>query len=347
MNILYIGDTNPNSTSYHRSQALVRLGHNVTLADPYRFLGNLLSNPIISKINYETGYTLVQPKINKWIRNTITSTINIDIIWINSGELLGPGAIKRLKRLNKPVVLYNNDDPTGTRDRNRFKQLKKALYLYDLCAVVREPTYQDFLKLNIRKVIKVWMSYDEKAHQATLDKSKIPEQYVSDVAFIGTWMRNESRDIFILELLKNNINVSIWGDRWEKSTYWPLLKKHHKGGALGGNNYVYAIQGAKVVLGLLSKGNRDLHTQRSMEVPYAGGLLCAERTAEHQMLFTEGVEAVFWNDATECASICIELLQNDSKREEIRKNGNNKIKALEVGNEDICKYILNQFKEKW
>jgi spore maturation protein CgeB len=141
-------------------------------------------------------------------------------------------------------------------------------------------------------------------------------------------------------LIERGVPVTIWGNRWEKSPHFNLLKKNWKGTALHGRDYVAAIQGSKICLGMLSKGNRDMHTTRSLEVPFAGGLLCAERTAEHQQLYTENVEAVFWKDADECADVCLRLLKEDAAREEIRKRGMLKVLSLQMGNEQVCRQIL-------
>jgi hypothetical protein len=103
-----------------------------------------------------------------------------------------------------------------------------------------------------------------------------------------------------------------------------------------------AIKGSKICLGLLSRQNRDLHTTRSMEIPYAGGLLCAERTREHLFLYEEDKEAIFWSDAHECATKCIELLKDEDKRERIRLAGMVRVRINKVGNEDICRQILNE-----
>jgi len=165
------------------------------------------------------------------------------------------------------------------------------------------------------------------------------------VAFIGTWMRYEKRDEFLLELVAQGVPISIWGDRWEKSPHFAKLKSYWRGNALRGRDYVAAIQGSKLCLGMLSKGNRDLHTQRSLEVPFAGGLFCAERTTEHQELYKEGAEAVFWSDATECADICNRLLKDSILREKIRKSGMERIRALKLGNEDVCRHVLKTLME--
>ena len=85
-----------------------------------------------------------------------------------------------------------------------------------------------------------------------------------------------------------------------------------------------------------------LHTQRSLEVPYLGGLLCAERTTEHLKLYCEGEEAVFWADADECAAVCLKLLADEPRRQEIARRG--QARCIENGtlNEPIMAHILSE-----
>lgn len=272
----------------------------------------------------------------------IDKSENYDLIWVNSGELIGSKSVLYLKSFNVPVVLYNNDDPTGGRDGNRFKTLLKALQLYDMCVVMRHQNVKEFYKIGAKKVLRLHMSYDEIIHKPYDRLVEIPSKFKSDVVFIGTWMRGENRDEFILGLIDSGINVSIWGDRWEKSTHWNKIKPFFKGKSLGGRDYVAAIQGAKICLGMLSKGNRDLHTTRSFEIPYSGGLLCAERTKEHLQFYKEGEEALFWGDVNECIEICKKILENDMLGEHIRLSGMKKVRVLGVGNEDICRSIIHE-----
>lgn len=343
-NILYFGDSHPGATSAHRANALIRIGHNVDIYNPKEALKDNLASKLWGAIHYRTGYMLLQGKVFRWISEILQKrTDSIDLIWVDSGEFLGSRAVSKLKSYGCPVILYNVDDPTGKRDGNRFKSLLAALTKYDLVVVVRPETEADCRRLGAKNVLKVLRSYDEVAHKPFEDYNDIPESYRSDVAFIGTWMTNEGRDEFLLGLIKRGVPVSIWGGRWQKSPHWEALKPSYRGGALDGRNYVAAIQGAKICIGLLSKGNRDLHTQRSLETPYIGGVLCAERTSEHLEMYDEGTEAVFWNDVTECADKCKELLSNEQKRESIRRAGMEKVRRSKVGNEDVCKKILSLF----
>ncbi|SDD62320.1 Glycosyl transferases group 1 [Mucilaginibacter pineti] len=341
MEILYLGDNSKTSTSFHRASALSRLGHNVNIYSPKDCINENMKSMLGNLFHYRTGYRFLQKKIVKWLTDILSKTPKPDLIWVNSGELLGVDCLKKLKELGCPVVLYNNDDPTGGRDKGRFYSLLKAIPYYDLIAVMREINIAEYKALGAKKVMQVMMSYDEVLHKPFSNIDDIPPQFKSDVAFIGTWMRFEKRDEFILTLINKGINVSIWGGRWPKSKYWNQLKPHYKGGALGGKDYIAAIQGAKICLGLLSKGNRDLYTRRSLEIPFIGGLFCAERTSTHMDMYAEGEEAVFWSSAEECAEVCLNLLNNDNLREQIRKGGREKVLKLKGGNEDICKKIID------
>lgn len=342
-NILYFGDDDPASTSSHRMKALKRLGHSVKAYNPYRAATGLLGSSWLGPIHFRTGYRLLQSKVSDWVRESISQANKPDLVWVDSGELLGFAPLSILKTLGCPVVLYNVDDPTGRRDGRRFDSLLKAIPLYDMVVVVRKETEAECITLGAKQVMRVLRSYDEVAHLPFARISDIPARFRSEVVFIGTWMRHEKRDEFMLELIKEGVPLSIWGGRWEKSSHWHALKSTFRGGALGGRDYVAAIQGSKICLGLLSRGNRDLHTQRSLEVPFAAGLLCAERTSEHLKMYQEGKEAVFWSDATECATVCKSLLLNDTLRESIRLAGRQRVQALYVGNEDISREVLNKF----
>jgi len=339
MKILYIGSNEKSSTSFHRAKALVRIGNQVDIVNPYEVYKNL--NFLTSKFHYRTGFRFLQKNIYNWVKTNISND-NYDLVWVNGGELLGLDCVSYIKsKIKKPIILYNNDDPTGGRDGRRFDMLIDAIPNYDICVVMRELNVEEYLEKGAKKVIRVFMSYDEIAH-SPLKESEIHESFKSEVSFIGTNMPKENRDKFLFELIKREVPISIWGGRWERSPYWKDLKPFFRGHTLKGEDYIAAIQGSKICLGLLSKGNRDLHTTRTFEIPFIGSLFCAERTKEHKNLFEENREAVFWQDVDECAEKCHNLLVNTKLIEEIARNGRHRLLSDKRGNEDVVKYILNQ-----
>lgn len=335
-NILYLGTDFEGTTSLHRAEALRRLGHRVTIADPHVAAGAAVTNRWSHALHYRTGYRLLQTRMLRWMQDTMATHGDADIVWVDSGELLGRACLDLARARGAVTVLYNHDDPTGSRDGRRFASMVAAIPAYDVCAAFRTPNVTEFEALGARAVVQVWRAYDEVQHAPYADPADIPPSLRSDVAFIGTWIRGEGRDRFLVDLLDRGVPVSIWGTRWDRSPNWERLRPHYRGDSLAGRDYVGAIQGARICLGMLSAGNRDLHTTRTMEIPYAGGLFCAQRTSEHVTLFRENDEAVFWNDVDECAARCKALLADDAKRESIRQAGMARIRAAAVGNQDVC-----------
>ena len=265
-----------------------------------------------------------------------------DIVYVLGGELLGPEVVLWLKhRFTIPILLFNNDDPTGFRDWRRFSSLRAALPFYDFSVCVREVDLLEWLALGAKRVVRIFMSYDEVVHSPPNLTDDVPRSESDSVLFIGTLIPNEQRDNFMLQLKQVGLPIQIIGGRWQRSPHWSELRQCHKGNAVLGTAYASALAKASICLGFLSHGNRDLHTRRSVEVPFAGSLLCAERTSEHQLLYEEGFEAVFWDSAEECSLICRDLLVNPLKRERIRQAGSSRVRELGVGNEDISRNILN------
>lgn len=346
MNILYIGRMSPSCTTYHRAKALERLGHEVIALDPFAQFRKSLSNRYLRAIHYRTAYFFMQGMVKRWLAKELKALKprRVDLIWIDSGELFGVGPLKVLKSLACPIVLYCVDDLTGNRDFMRFGSAKKALPYYDVCTTPRRYVVDEFYKLGAKKVHFFWRSYDEVVHAPFTSAKDIDDKFRSDVVFVGTWIRHEARDEFLFGLIQRGINVSIWGERWQKSPLWPKIQSNWKGGALSGRDYTAAIQGSKICLGFLSKGNRDLHTRRSAEIPFSGGLFCAERTPEHLEMYKDGLEAVFWNDVEECAEVCDELLKNEDLRGQVLQNGMRKVRSGLLGNEQVCKGIIDAVK---
>lgn len=333
MNILYLGQGN--RTSKHRADAILRLGHSVTIIDPDSFLPK---SSVLSKWRWETGGLFLE----KYIRRQVLARLQgnkFDLVLVNGGALVGPALVTELKRYANAVVNYNNDDPFGSRDRNRWRLYLKAVPYYDLLVVVRDFNLYEAYSLGAKKVMRVFMSADEVAHCPRLLTDKDYLCWASDLLFIGTWM--PERGPFMAALLEAGLPLTIYGEGWRKAKEWSILRRVWKGSYIDGDDYAKAIQTAKISLCLVSKGNRDLHTQRSLEIPFLGGLLCAERTYEHLNLYQEGEEAVFWSDIAECIDICQTLLKNEEKRKNIVAKGRMRCLQNNYFNEVVMSKIIS------
>ena len=332
--ILYLGVAN--GTSLDRAQALRRQGYRVEHVD----LRDLLPrSPWVWRITWRWGGHVLSP----WIMRTLPPRLrnsHYDLCFVDSGEWVTPRVIELLRRHADKIVNYNIDDPLGMRDLARSKAYRQSLPFYDLCVVVREENVAEAERLGAKRVIRVFRSSDEVSHAPRTITEEDRTRWAAEVLFLGTWF--PERGPFLVELANRGVPLTIRGANWNKAPEWRILQPYWKGGQIAGDDYAFAIQCAKVNLGLLSKGNRDLHTTRSLEIPALGGLFCAERTREHLHMYVEGEEALFWNDAQECSRVCNAILLDPARRDRIAAAGH--ARALTNGhlNERVMRAIVER-----
>lgn len=337
MFIIQIGNTETGSTSSHRAAALQRLGHEVLSLPPSSLIG--IHSFLASWLHYRTGYRLLQHQIlNRLMNLSLHKSYKPGLIWIDCGEYFGPTIVNWLRStFNCPVLLYCNDDPTGQRDWPRYALLRKSFPYYDLCVYRREINELEWLALGARRVLRVWMSYDESIHSSTM-----PTKHLNhNLLFVGTNIPAESRDSFLISLIRAHIPLSIFGARWSRSRHWSELRSSYCGGSLADHHYAEQLANSLLCLGMLSNFNRDLHTRRSVEVTAAGSTLLAERTSEHELLYEEGVEALFWSSVEECIRFCKYYHSHPELLRAIQLAGHSRVLSMGVGNEDICRQILS------
>jgi hypothetical protein len=313
MKILFVG---PDSgTSSHRFRAFRRMGHDVELVDPRSYLPR---SPLIERIEWK-----IHPApLAAWVRPRVVRALRdrrFDLAFVDGGSLVGAGLVRDLKARCSRVVCFNHDDPFGPRDGVRFAALRTAVPLYDLIVVVREPNIAEAKALGATRVLHSFRVADEVEHAPRPLTPEIVRTWSSQIAFVGTWM--PERGPFLARLVALGLPVSIFGSGWQKAREWPVLRSGYRTGHLEGDEYCYAVQCAEICIGLLSEGNRDLHTTRSMEIPALGSLFCAQRTPEHLQLYVDGQEAVFWNGPDDCADHCRTLLQAPERRKRIADAG--------------------------
>jgi spore maturation protein CgeB len=332
LTVLYLGPRS--GTCLDRANALRRLGVQVEHLD----LRDLLPETRwVDRWTWHVGGHW----FGRWVGAALGRALGdrrFDVCHVDGGEWVTPQVLERLKGHARRIVNYNIDDPTGSRDGARFTAYRQAVPHYDLLVVVREENVPELKLLGARRVMRVFRSADEVNHAPRSLGAADRLAWACDVLFLGSWF--PERGPFLLELIERGVPLTIRGPNWHKAPDWKRLQPHWAGGAIGGDDYARAIQCARVNLGLLSRENRDAHTTRSMEIPSLGGLLCAERTAEHQALYREGQEALFWRDAQECAAVCAAALADETRRARIAQAGFERFRRDGHRNELVMLRIL-------
>jgi hypothetical protein len=332
LSILYLGPVS--GTCLDRANALRRLGHRVEHVD----LRDILPRTAwVDRVTWRLGGHL----FSFWVKRALPGLLGarrFDLCYVDGGEWVTPGVIARLRQYASGIINYNIDDPLGPRDGARFKAYRQSIPHYDLLVVVRDENVAEASSLGAKQAMRVFRSADEVSHAPRTLTEEDRRLWDSEVLFLGTWF--PERGPFLAELLRLGVPLTIRGPNWHKAPEWPQIKGFWKGGAISGDDYAKAIQCAKVNLGLLSKDNRDLHTTRSLEIPALGGLLCAERTQEHLVMYREGKEALFWSDAEECSAMCRQALADETHRLAIAQAGRLRLAVNAHYNEPTMAAIL-------
>jgi spore maturation protein CgeB len=333
MRILFLGSRA--GSAGQRAGALGRLGHQVAVVDP---ADAIRGSRAIGAWAWRTGGLFVEPLVRRYVLRHLPWQ-RLDMVLVDGGDLVGSRLIGRLQKHCGRIVNYNLDDPFGTRDGRRWRLYLRAVPSYDLVVVVRDVNVGEALAHGARNVLRVFRSADEVWHAPRPLGAAQRARWASDVVFVGTWMPGRGR--FIADLIDAGLPVSIFGNRWHKAPEHRFIRRAWRGSEIVGVDYVSAIQSAQVCLGLVSKGNRDLHTQRSAEIPFAQGVFCGERTSEHEALYSDGREAVLWADAEECVARCRSLLGRADLQESIARAGRARCLANGLTNETVLQQVLD------
>lgn len=333
LSVLYVG---PNEgTSRHRYNALCRCRYNAYLIDPYV---SLVPTTGLSALASKVGFVGFQRHITRFVLQTIGSR-RFDIIWVDQGQVVNSTLAAELKRRCGVLICHNLDNPFVKVNNKRWRLLLEALPSYDVFVTPRATTRAAAIANGAKKAVVVWQAADEIVHQPCELSASEAEHFESQVVFAGTWM--PGRDEFMARLVQLGVPIRIWGSHWTKAPKHESLQSVIRGGDLDDYSYVRAIASAKIALCQLSIDNEDVHTTRTFEIPSIGTLLCAPRTPDHLELYEDGSEAVFFDDAEECAELCKNLLRSEDKWSALAAAGHKRCLVNGRFNERVAKEIIS------
>ena len=366
MKILFVGHLAEGQTSLMRKQALERLGHEVIAVDAWErwsSLGQLhrkcerfiAMGPTITKLNEDI---ILAAKLGK-----------PQMMWAEKQFYIFPETLKILSSMGI-YLLHFTPDPYFSVSWNRTRHSDACLSLFDSMVICKSYELEHYKAVS-KNVIYMPLGYDPVSHRPTL-LSKSPgeeNKYASDVAFIGAWEPRRQRYLDLVA--EAGYVVKIWGHGWDhikdgrRSLRRYLRVKRLSGmnncrieidkvlggSVLGdeiyGEKYAAAITGAKINVGFLRNICPDQHTTRSFEIPACGSMLLADRTAEHQEFFKEGVEAEFFSSEEEYMEKVEFYLSNENERLRIAEAGYARFISSGYSYDDIMKLVLSQIEIDW
>ena len=342
MRILSIGTFSSkgiSNTCLHRTWALEKLG-DIDLIDT-TLKNNVLCYRIVNRlfVRYRLPISFHVYKLNNEIRQKVESG-KYDIIWIDKGIFIEAKTLQYIKQV-KPHFVIVGYSPDNMAERHNQSQLfLDSFPYYDYYITTKSYTIDKLKQMGCRNILFVNNAYEDSFHHPYELSEEERKRLGGKVGFIGAWEEERCRSI--LYLTEHGIPVRVWGGgKWilYKDKY-PNLIIEDKG--LYTEDYNKALSAFNISLCFLRKMNHDQQTTRTMEIPACGSLLMAERTPEHEQLFEDGKEAVFFSSDEELLDRCRYYLQHDEERQQIARAGRERCLRSGYSNLETIKRIITQ-----
>jgi len=319
--ILCIGPFKKPSNAYLRTISFEKLGYGVRRVDISEANN---SKNILLKVFRRIDRPFLRRRLIKQIEIDIKE-FSPDLVFIEKGVCFDKNDIAFFKsalKKNIKIAHLNPDDPFGD-FRKGWKKFVSSIPSYDVHFVPKEINREDYKERGAKEVLVYDRSFSPDYHRPIEMSEKENTYFKSRIGFIGSYA--PFREYVIYKLISQGIEVTIWGDGWEKGKYWNNIKGSFRGHSQTGDNYIKAISGMDVALHFIRHENRDLQDSRTFEIPACGTFMLAERTSDHERLFVEDREAVFFDSIETCIEKCKLFLKNDEHRLKIAKAGYNNV----------------------
>jgi spore maturation protein CgeB len=293
---------------YHESccKALETNGHEVIRFGWTHIFFDWIDNlpePVYKTVLHRIQYGLLWgPLIVKINKNFIFKCINEkpDVIWLHMATVIRPGAIKSVKSHlpSCKIVVYTHDNPFAEDAKNRvWKNFYKSIPLAHIRIAHRHADFQGYQGYG-QKANFLMRSYFIPQEEFPLPVNKVPVNFHCDFVFAGHF-EDDGRVQYIERLMHLGYKVNLFGGGWndnsmrlsDNSPIKNLLPIY----PAVGENYRFAINGAKVALSFHSTLNQDTYTTRSFQIPAMKTTMLSVYSDDLASIYTEN-EISFFSD---------------------------------------------------
>jgi len=339
MKILYLGQLAQGQTCRMRMEELEKLGNEVIGLDSKEEWDSCswLSKHIQKRLAFGPAIKRLNSKVMH-----LAEEHRPDMLWADKQEYLNPRTLEALRQ-RKIRTVHFTPDPYFTLKWKRTRIMDRCMPLWDYVVTSKRYEVADYERVS-RRVLYMPLGFSEHMHRPSFSSDpELRSHFASDVAFLGGW--EPRREELLAAVASTGCDLKIWGYSWDHliDGRWSIrracrlsrnagiesfriarnesIAKALKGTEIYGEEYAWALSGAKIGLGFLRKVCPDQHTTRTFEIPACRSMMLADRTDEHKEFFVEGKEAEFFSSKQELVEKTQYYLKNDRAREEIAERG--------------------------
>ena len=259
---------------------------------------------LLDKVRFKVNPNFFYKRANKVLIDLVDNE-KPDVVLLFKAMEIWPETLVTIKKSIKLLINYNPDHPFMFISRASGNiNVLKSIPLYDVHITysykIRKELMDSFKKIRTEVLP---FGFDS-SHVDSVPFETIEE--IKKVCFIGYC--DQLRADVISLILSNNIEVDVYGEKWDKYfKHKPANLKVFN--SISGDKYYEKLRTYRVQLNLLRKHNEDSHNMRSFEIPGSGGIMLAPLTTEHENYFVNGKEAFFYKDFNELIILIKKLLE--------------------------------------
>ena len=335
MRLLFVSALNPDYYGAYRLAALQRLGlESVVALDQQAYAGQGLAG----KLQFRTQMGPPVSRFNQEVLRLARENQS-NVAWFDKALGLWPKTLRQLRGMGVFTVDYVNDNCFGPRHDPGWRLYRKTIPEFDLHALPRDVSLQDYKAHGARAVMRIRFSYEPTVHfppANPLAESAQPRE----LSFIGTPYDNRAE--FLTELWRKGLPVTVSGSEphWRKALKPDAFRATFRDGEIKGASYREAIWRSRINLAFVTKANQDSVAHKSFEIAACGGFLLAERTPEHLECFLEDKEAVFFSSLDEAEAKARLYLKDTAARQQIAAAGRARAAVSGYDNDSMMRSVL-------
>jgi spore maturation protein CgeB len=335
MRILYIGDLSEGSTAAMRLRALRDLGHHVFSVHSEWTAEGLAGLPLRALRKF--GYFVDQCGANSAAVDS-ARLAPPEVLWIDKGLAIQPSTLQRIRSLAPHLIAISYSVDDMCQSHNQSRRYLASIPLYDLHVTTKSFNVAELAALGARRVVFVNNAYCAATHRPLRLTPEERSVLGGPVGFIGGFERERATQM--LALAEQGIPVRVWGGGWrEWAGRHPNL--HVEDRLLWDADYARAINSFDINLCFLRRLNRDVQTQRTVEIPACQAFMLAERTDEHLALLREDSEAAYFSSTAELIDKCRFYLANPLVRTVIASGGRQRCLASDYTYAGQIRHVLS------
>ncbi len=335
LRVLFVSGLEPDYYGAFRLLALRRLGlEHVAALDPQHYT----APGILGKLEHRLQMGPGIQRLNRDLLATVRKE-RVQLVLFDKTLGLQPGTIRRLQAMGVLCVDFVIDNPFGPRHDPGWRLYRKTIPLFDLVGVQRPVSIEDYRRADARLVVRIRTSYEPTVHYPPPPDWNDKHRDRS-VSFIGT--PYDARAEFLTRLWRGGVSVDVSGSRphWQAALSAEAFAGIFRIGELKGDAYRTAIWRSRINLAFITHSNCDTVAHKAFEITACGGFLLAERSEEHQSLFCEDKEAVFFSDFEECRAKIDRYLHDETARAAIAAAGQRRAATSGYDNDSVLRGLM-------